>query len=264
MLSFPQIADLPRVVDTTGWRWEPFTEPFLSSDDFWLGTDTKGNRWLTKLRGDFRAYREIVFGRLVQNMGWSCQSTVFMRLDASSANLLKKKPGSVHAAHWFLDEHLHQQCGDNCGLAPIIGKAVGSVEDLSAFSISHLMDWPRSEMAACLFGGNEPPGHLFTATHEFVIIDAELMFSTEPCSPDCTAWWGNRDDPHLSALNLAQEVCDQFLSLGHVGLQKALDIPHEISIIEQWPIAPILFASYSYAERLQAMLHRALTKSPVI
>lgn len=88
MPSFPLMRDLPTVIDTKGWNWIRFTAPVAPSHNFWLGTDLQGNRWLTKLTGEFNAYREIVFGRLAQQMNWSCQSTVFMRVDSKSARLL--------------------------------------------------------------------------------------------------------------------------------------------------------------------------------
>lgn len=254
MSSFPRIIDLPPVIETFGWHWTPFTSPYAPSDGFWLGTDREGNRWLTKLRGDFRAYREIIFGRLAQRMNWSCQSSVFMRVDAKSASLLKTKPGAIHAAHWFLDEHVYPPCTtEGCSLVPLVDKKINRVEDLEGFSITHLLDWPKSELAACLFGGHELPGHLFTSSHEFVIIDSELMFASRP-SPffNCTMWWGNELASHPSGLKVALEVCDDLLALGHVGLHQALILPSGIAIEECWPIAPILFDSFAYAEAFRA------------
>lgn len=247
MLSFPQIRDLPPVVETTGWHWTRFEAPVAPSHNFWVGTDRQGNRWLTKLNGDFCAYREIVFGRLAQSMNWSCQSSVFMRLDADSARLLRDEPGAIHAAHWFLDEHLHPPCGDKCDLAPLVNKPICSVEDLENLGISHILDWPKSELAACLFGGTEPPGRLFTSSHEFVIIDSELMFASGPCSFDSTIWWGRKFEPEPSGYRLAVEVCNELLALGHSGIENALTVPTGVSVQERWPIAPLLFKSFSYA-----------------
>ncbi|TXT37471.1 MAG: hypothetical protein FD135_3588 [Comamonadaceae bacterium] len=257
MPSFPLMRDLPPVVETTGWDWRSFEAPVARSMNFWLGTDREGNRWLTKLTGDFYAYREIVFARLAQQMGWSCQSSVFMRLDERSAKAIDAKPGEVHAAHWFLDEHVHPPCDQSCNLAPLIGRPVGVAEDLADLPIAHILDWPKSELAACLFGGNEPPGRLFTKEHEFVIIDSELMFATGPCSFDSTRWWGDRDTPTPSGVKLAKEVCADLLALGQSSLEAALALPADINVQERWPITPLLYESYAHAQAFIGGTHGA-------
>lgn len=250
MASFPTIAELPPVVHTTGWLWTPFKAPSVASNGFWLGTDRQGNRWLTKRRGDFYAYREIVFGRLAQRMGWSCQSTVFIQVDAESAHHLQVQPGSIHAGHWFLDEHVYPPCDGSraCFLGPLLGRRVQYVEDLCDISVAHILDWPKSELAACLFGGNEPPGRLFTAAHEFVIIDSELMFSTTPESFECTTWWGDKDNPRPSGVAIAKEVCAEFSRLPDSAISDALALPSGVSVSEHWPISPILQQSRAFAE----------------
>ena len=108
-------------------------------------------------------------------------------------------------------------------------------------------DWPKSELAACLFGGNEPPGRFFTTSHEFVIIDSELMFATSPCSFESTDWWGSETLPSPDGYRLALNVCNDLLSLGHSGLKRALALPAGTLIEEQWPIAPLLFQSFDFA-----------------
>lgn len=248
MSSFPLIRDLPSVVDTKGWTWRSFDAPSAPSFNFWLGTDPQGNRWLTKLGGDFRAYREIVFSRLAQQMGWSCQSSVFMRLDEESARIIGAKAGEIHAAHWFLDEHIYPPCTEGCSLALLLGKPIGAVEDIVDLPVAHIIDWPKSEMAACLFGGHEPPGQLFTKTHEFVIIDSELMFSTGPCSFESTTWWGEKDAPTPSGLALAKEVCAGFIALGRESLTDAVTLPKGVAVKERWPVAPLIYRSFAYAE----------------
>jgi hypothetical protein len=254
MSSFPLISDLPDVIDTRGWQWSHFTAPVAPSSNFWVGVDREGNRWLTKLRGDFYAYREIVFGRLAQRMKWSCQSSVFIRIDADSAKVLMTEVGEIHAAHWFMDEHVHPPCGDSCSLLPLLNQGVEFVEDLNGLSISHILDWPKSELAACLFGGNEPPGRLFTKFHEFVIIDSELMFASSPASFACTTWWGEQHAPRQSAIQLAKEVCSDFLSIGLSGLQSALLVPRCISVEENWPIAPLLHQSFTFANEFYSQM----------
>lgn len=250
MPSFPLMSELPPVVETTGWRWEPFTAPFYPSTGFWTGVDREGNRWLTKLTGGFCAYREIVFARLAQAMNWSCQSSVFMRLDRQSAQVLEEPAGSIHAAHWFLDEHPHPPCSTGCALE-FLNKDIQTVEDLMGSNIAHLLDWPKSMFAAYVFGGLEPPGRLFTTAHEFVIIDSENMFHNGPSMFDTAPHWWNEPDgrPSRAGRALALEVCRNLSALLDSQIQTALQVPAGIKFRRTWPIAPKLAASRKFASR---------------
>lgn len=248
MPSFPLMNELPQVVETTGWSWEPFTAPIAPSHNFWVGVDREGNRWLTKLTGAFYAYREIVFARLAQAMKWSCQSSVFMRIDKHSAQILGETAGDIHAAHWFLLEHRPPPCSSGCALEFLLDRPIRTIEDLMGSEIAHLLDWPKSEFAAYVFGGNEPPGRLITTSHEFVIIDSELMFSTGPCNFDTAHWWNEPDDrPSISGRRLALEVCSDLAALSDHQIQKALCVPDGVSVRKRWPIAPKLMASRRFA-----------------
>ncbi|MGF6664988.1 hypothetical protein QF000_006656 [Paraburkholderia atlantica] len=248
MPSFPQMRDLPPVLDATGWRWERYASPSCPSDGFWLGRDTNGNRWLTKLRGSFYAYREIVFDRLAQKMGWSCQSSAFLQLDALSANTLGIDGREIQDLHWFLDEHAPAACSGDCPLDLLCGRSIDSVDDLPVSKFQHLLDWPKSDFAACLFGANDSPGLLITSAHELVIIDSEQMFLTGPVRLDGAAWWNMRDgSPSPSGRKLAREVCQDLCGLSAADIKDALSIPKGISIDKNWPIAPKLKASRLFA-----------------
>ncbi len=84
MSSYPRVNALPLIVEASNWEWKPFEDPARISSDFFEGIDEFGNRWLTKVRGSFYAYRELVFERLVQRAGWLCQSSClqFLRTPA--------------------------------------------------------------------------------------------------------------------------------------------------------------------------------------
>lgn len=248
MTSFPLMSELPRVIDTTDWIWERFNATVTPSCNFWIGIDHEGSRWLTKLRGVNRAYREIVFAQLAQAMGWSCQSSVFMRIDRRSAQKLGVQEGEVHAAHWFLDEHPRLPCSLVCALDFFSGKKIDALEDLLGSTIAHLMDWPKSEFAAYLFGGTEIPGGLFTAEHEFVIIDSELMFASQPCEFETCRWWNEPSgQPSRSGRALAFDVCNDLLSLSEREIREALTIPVGIDIPDSEIIGSRLRASRNYA-----------------
>jgi len=249
MPSFPLMSDLPKSIVTVGWNWEQFTAPTLPSQNFWLGTDREGNRWLTKLRGSSYAYREIVFAKLAQAMNWSCQSSVFLKLDGESASTLGVDPVESHAAHWFMPEHKNQPCSGDCAIKFLYGKEICTVNDLADSKVAHLLDWPKSEYAAYLFGGNEPPGRLFTLAHEFVIIDAEQMFSTGPCSFETAHWWSEPDGmPSQSGRALALEVCADLSALTERGIEDALHIPQGIKIQKDLQIEEKLRSSREFAE----------------
>jgi hypothetical protein len=253
MPSFPLMPALPQLVDSTGWSWERFTAPVAPSDNFWLGVDRGGNRWLTKLSGGFCAYREIVFARLAQAMGWSCQSSVFLRLDKGSAQTMGVSADEIHAAHWFMNEHPIASCTHDCAHTLLRNRQVRTVDDLAESGIAHLLDWPKSEFAAHLFGGNEPPGRLFTVSHEFVIIDSELMFGSGPCSFETANWWNEPDgQPSRSGRALALDVCRDFSSLSDCAIEMALRVPNEIAINMNWPVAPMLRESRKFADHIYA------------
>lgn len=258
MASFPFIHDIPEILDTTGWRWEAFVSPHTPSHGFWVGFDREGNRWLTKLRGNFYAYREIVFARLAQRMGWFCQSSAFLRLDKQSAKVLGVSTSEVHAAHWFMKEHAQTACSPECQLKFLFGRSVETVDNLSGSEIEHLLDWPKSEFAACLFGANEPSGRLFTTDHEFVIIDSEQMFSTNPCTLDNTAWWSRPDGrPSLTGRALAIEVCRDLCDLSSADIEDALTVPKGVSIHKKNQVELRLKASRKFAAEFCASYEQA-------
>lgn len=247
MPSFPLVSELPSVLSTRGWSWKCF-DPERTSN-FWIGTDLEGNRWLTKLRGVEYAYREIVFDRLAQRMGWSCQSTIFLRLSAKDMKLLGVTE-RVHGAHWFLDEHsLRQGCSPGCPAILLPGQSFDSVDDRVSSGINHLLDWPKSRLAACLFGGNEPPDHLITTDHEFVIIDSEQMFATKPCPLSGCSMRCFAGEHQNSYQELALEVCHDLVRLTEEVLNNALAIPQGIRGLSQRKrdTATRLKASYHFA-----------------
>lgn len=223
MPSFPPIDSLPVVLETSGWHWEQYDYPSSSVENFWIGLDQTGNKWLTKLRGGYRAYRELVFARAAQKMGWSCQSSAFMRLDLSSAKFLGVDVNEIQAAHWFMEEHPLVACSPECSLVSLFGHSINSVNDIAGSGVNHIMDWPKSYFAAYLFGGLEPPGHLFTTTHEFVIIDSELMFHSDPCDLSEDSWWKD-------GRQLAIEACRDLLNLTIHDLDQIFYIPETVSV----------------------------------
>ena len=248
MSSIPLMSDIPALLDTGGWTWQQLNRPGHPSDGFWIGTDIHGGRWLTKLRGSFYAYREILFGRLAQTMNWSCQSSVFIRLDRDGAVVLGCGVGDVHSAHWYMDEHVSDPCGYGCELAQLFGTEIRLIEDLQHYKIDHLIDWPKSQLAAYIFGAYEPPGVFFTIDHEFVIVDAEMMFSSEPCSFEMDSWLKHADGSFSEiGMSVAVNVCKEISMLPADLVAQALTVPHDISIRSQGLIESRLRAGIQFA-----------------
>jgi hypothetical protein len=246
--SFPLMSDLPSVVTTRGWAWEQIKKSAHPSDGHWLATDADGRRWISKLRGSFYAHREIVFAKLAQAIGWSCQSSTYIRLDAASAETLGVTDGEVHAAHWYMDEHVATPCSPSCALRPLFGLEVRSVADLEGIEIAHLLDWPKSEFAAHIFGANDGIDRFITSQHEFVMIDNEQMFSTGPCSFDSVSWLRDHsDEAYRKGLAVAIETCVDVASITPAQLTEALAVPRGVKIDRSWPIASKIKQAIKFA-----------------
>lgn len=261
MALLPLLSDLPAIIQTTGWAWEPFEAPDHPSHDFWIGTDGFGHRWLTKLRGSFYGYRELVFERLAQRLGWSCQSSAFAVLDENALPIrLRLAAEHTQLLSWLLPEHRPHSCGPNCPYDPLRLRLKAQTGDpLELIEGSGLRDfiaWPLSQILAPLLGGNEPAGYLITIDHQVVMIDGEQMFSTSPSDVRETNWWQLRDgSPSRAGQRLTKEACAAVAALSDADLQVCLEIPKGIEIRFLWNIRKLLFEARDYA-RAFAALHR--------
>jgi hypothetical protein len=243
MTSFPFMHELPPTLLAEGWTWKSFSTPSFPSQKVWLGTDSLGRVWLTKLSGSYHAYREIVFARIAQQLGWSCQSSVFLRLSKADANAIGAEYGEVHAVHWFLHEHGHpNQCAPGCPLLARLGQSIESVEQSENLEVDHAMDLARGHFASCIFGANEAPQPLITTGHCMVLIDNETMFQSLPCPLDGTVYWGSD-----AGQRLAHEVCEQIAALPESALRDALEIPAGLKIRRRSEIASRLKVGHSFA-----------------
>lgn len=237
MPNHPQISSLPKFINSYGWTWKSLED---KGHDFWLGTDLQGNRWLTKLRGSFYAYREIVFARMFQELGWSIQSSCFLKLDKTSALEIGGEENEVHSIHWFMEEHQFGGCSINCPLVSLNGNL--TIDDFMKSGVINIRDLLKSEIAIYIFGANEPCGYFFTPEHALVIIDSEQVFSTQPVQIEDSPWFADKD-----GLKLALEVCSEIAAITNSQINRFLDIPQEISVEETWPIKNRLCEGIAYA-----------------
>ena len=247
MKSFPCIDDVPPLLKTSGWEWKRYNP---TACDFWIGTDLDGSRWLTKLRGGFRGYRELVFARLAQRIGWSCQTSTFIELGDEAVRVFDKPEiERFHAAHWFMPEHPATACSTSCPMTLLINPSIPSINELETFPISNILDWAKSDFAALLFGAHEPSGCFVTQAHEFVIIDSELMFHSGPQPLKWSSWWNKSDGtPSIRGRHLALEVCHQIAAFTESELDAFLRIPEPVEFEHLWSIAPLLKASHCFAK----------------
>ena len=170
-----------------------------------------------------------------------------MRVDKIGAKVLGVVSGEIHAAHWFLDEHISEKCTNDCALKPLIEGDLLTINELASSAIPHIIDLPKCDLAAHLFGANDSPDSFFTTRHAFVAIDSEQMFSTGPCSFYRSDWLRGTETNASRGIMLAKELCADLLSIDIKSVENALNIPNGITVHEDWPIAPLLRESYAFA-----------------
>lgn len=268
MTSAPLISDLPDMVAAEGWEWNPFETPMSSGSGFWLGTDTQGRRWLAKLRGRDSGLRELAFARAAQRLGWSCQSSMFESLPASSRVRREcKDVDPVQLVHWYYEEADYSDPVVKALLAPIQeGLNDPRRHPLDAVTnapIISFIDWPRSEIAACLFGANETCGRLLTTALANVIIDSELMFASMPDLSLDTSWLhADAKTGQAKGLALSLEVCESVASLSANALEAFAKPPRGVRVQLRQPIEPVMRAAAIGAERILRTGHPDFCEQP--
>lgn len=218
-----------------------------------MGTDESGNLWLTKMRGSFRGYREIVFERLVQRADWLCQSSTFAILERNSLpRRIVRSAERVQIVTRLLLEHGQLDCKPDCPIGPLRGRLNHRSGDplimLAASPLKDALNIARAQILAPLLGGTEPAGCLATVDHQVFLIDGELMFADNPSDVRETYWWKRPDgSPWLAGQRLTREVCAAIGSLQTEELEHFLEKPAELRIRLQWPIRPLLYRVREYA-----------------
>lgn len=252
MESYPLVKQLPPVIETQNWDWKPFEGPLSGETGFFVGTDKLGNTWLTKMRGSFKGYREIVFERLVQKTGFLCQSSSFAILERNSLPRQKTRESeSIQIVTRLLREHKPVNCNPNCPIGPLRVDHDHLSGDLLTLlarsSLEDALNIAREQILAPLLGGNEPAGCLTTVDHKVFLIDGELMFATKPSDVRETSWWERRDgSPWPAGQRLTRKICAAIGSFEDDELESFLEKPHGITIKQNWPIRPLLYCARDY------------------
>ena len=249
---YPPIDQLPCFVETRNWTWKPFEGLSELGADFFEGVDELGAKWLTKMRGSFRGYREIVFERLVQRASWLCQSSTFAILDNSSLPM-RNHPGSerIQLVTRVLREHGPEDCKPECPIGPLRGDLSQLYDDplkaLASSPLKGVLNIARAEILAPLLGGTECAGYLTTTDHRVFLIDGELMFLTWPSDVRETYWWNRSDgSPWSAGQQLTRDVCATVGSFEDDELEAILELPEDLEIELNWPLRPLLYCARDY------------------
>lgn len=250
---YPVLDQLPCLVDTRNWEWKPFKTGSGTNSGFFEGVDESGARWLTKMRGSFLGYREIVFERLVQRAGWLCQSSAFAILGDSSLPRFKhSRSEAIQLVTRILPEHGPDDCGPACPIAPLRGDLDQFNNPLKKFGDSSLKDAlniARADILAPLLGGNEPAGFLTTTDHQVFLIDGELMFSTCPSDVGVTDWWSMPTGPQFT-----RDVCAAIGSFSNEELEVMLKLPQGLQITCNWDLRDLLYQARDYGKQVARII----------
>src|ERR1019366_3689535 len=237
--GFPIIRELPTLLTTKGCNWNKKQLGIgMDNRSFWIGTDTQGNSWVVKMRGASDAIRERVYSSLAQTIGICTQSSVYLVLSDDAGPLWDEaRPRFTrtpqHGALWMLDEHGIEPCGPGC---PYSHRDHGPdfrsrFESWLRCGVQNPWDRYDAAILGYLCGKFEPSGNLITASHLWLQIDNECMFSWfERGKTNRDAINDIRKDP-LMKVNGATEriaaLCARVTNVTDAELELILEVPNE-------------------------------------
>ena len=158
-------------------------------------------------------------------------------------------------ANWFLNEHPQEACSLVCPRkeleAQLNNPGGDPVSVLRHSKVAFALDLARGDMMACLCGANEPSDRLLTCNHEFVMVDNERMFSSDPSSP-MKCRWIERPSGQVSehGLTLERELCFAFAGVTDSEISKLCCIPPGYHVEERWSISDKLICARDKAKKL--------------
>ena len=260
MKSYPTIRDLSELLFANDWEWERPAKDLCDRrlgmcKDWWIGISPDGRKWLVKMRGSARAYREHAFASLAQLIVISCQSSAFLKIPDNAPPLLEASGVEpFQLALCFLDEHDNDCPDPGCPFKKLRDVDFGSKLGLAGYlnsGIAFAEDYVRGEALGFLCGQFEPPGRLFTKTHELVQIDNEAMFNSGPVDlmKKCD-WWRLNEGRRLCL-----EVCERISFLPDEKLLAVADFPREYKVARNSSIKRKLLAAKRSASKILRFGH---------
>jgi len=232
--------------DHYSWSWSK-----IQDNNFWIGHEINGTKWLVKGRGSFYALRERAAAYLLQTVGINSQSSSFLILPDNSLPVTEKPDiERYQLAIRYIDEH-DGDCVDldNCPLDKLddqFDKAREKVSFLKTNPISNIIDWVKVDVMACLCGANEPSGRLFSRDHKMYVIDNELMFSTKPSNPIVGTDWF--EEEYDATMNLTLDLCERLSKINKRDIQLFTAIPDGYVVNELWSITKLIEFTVQYAK----------------
>ncbi|MDL1969484.1 MAG: hypothetical protein LWW94_00650 [Candidatus Desulfofervidaceae bacterium] len=245
IMIYPQIVDLPLLVDATNWSWSK-----MQDTNFWIGHEINGTKWLVKGRGSFYALRERAAAYLLQTVGINSQSSSFVILPDNSLPVAEKPDiERYQLAICYIDEHVGDCVdGDNCPLNKLneqFDNTSKKVSFLETCSVSNIIDWVKSEVMAYLCGAHEPPDRLFSKDHRMYVIDNEQMFSTKPSNPIKCTWF---EEEYDATMNLTLDLCERLSKINKRDIQLFTAIPDGYVVDKLWSITELMESTVQYAK----------------
>jgi hypothetical protein len=166
----------------------------------------------------------------------------------------------IQLVHWFYEEADTSSAVVRAVLDPI-DEALNSrtthpLDVIKSAPIASFIDWPRSDVAAALFGAGEVCGRLLTAAMSNVIIDSEQMFASMPDSTLSTCWLqADATTGERKGLDLTLEVCESVAKLSASEFSAFVKAPPHVTIQLQQPIMPVLIEAKRVARSLLKREH---------
>ena len=222
------------------WAWSKLDD----SDEFWIGTDLIGARWLLKNRGSFYAYREMVFSLFAEELDINVQKSRYLILDAE----MSEKFGSsrYELAIGFIEpakSNLDKKFGP---FQKAYESSENSLELLVRCGHQDALDKVKVDMLSHIFGATETSEIFLSEDGRIYIVDNEQMFSSGPTDLLACPWF---IDSYDAAMKIALPLCESLCDLLDNRLNEILFYPKQYEIEETWPIEPLLVSSREYVKQ---------------
>jgi hypothetical protein len=229
------------VIYSKNWTWSQFE----NCNEFWLGRDIQGKKWLLKNRDGFYALREMVFSLIAQRLGINVQISKYLIVSEDSK--AHNKSSNYQLAIEFIEE-----CKDSEEVESKFGTykiACEAEKDnlpmLVACSHQDALDRVKADMLAYIFSANESSDQLFSQSGRIYIIDNEQMFGSNPVDLHNCHWFNENNS---FSLNIALELCRGLSKVSDKDIEIFTSLPKGYQVDELWPVKPLVYSARDYAK----------------